>query len=329
VNSKRTMLLVAHTGRPAAVRIARLVARRLAAADVAVRVLASEAEALGVDAETAPVSPEAADGTEMVLVIGGDGTLLRAAELARPVGTALFGVNLGHVGFLAEAEPENLSEAVDRVVAGDYVIERRMTIDVTAQTNGDIAVTWALNEATVEKAARERVIDLVVEVDGRPLSRWGCDGVVFATPTGSTAYAFSAGGPVVWPEVEALLLVPISAHALFARPIVVSPCSVLAAEVIGPVSTQTETAGAVVWCDGRRRVDLRPGARVEVRRGGEPVLLARLRREAEGGVGAEIGAPFTDRLVEKFGLPVAGWRGWGSARRRAGRRRDEEPGGNA
>jgi NAD+ kinase len=330
VNSKRTMLLVAHTGRPAAVRIARLVARRLAAADVAVRVLAPEAAALCVDAETAPVSPEAADGTEMVLVIGGDGTLLRAAELARPVGTALLGVNLGHVGFLAEAEPEDLSEAVDRVLAGDYLIERRMTIDVTAQSNGGTAFTWALNEATVEKAAREKVLDVVIEVDGRPLSRWGCDGVVFATPTGSTAYAFSAGGPVVWPEVEALLMVPISAHALFSSPMVVSPCSVLAAEVIGPVTAQTETAGAVVWCDGRRRVDLRPGARVEVRRGAEPVLLARLRRETEGSAGGEIGAPFTDRLVEKFGLPVAGWRGLGSARRqRAARRRDEEPGGNA
>ena len=124
---------------------------------------------------------------------------------------------------------KDLAEAVDQVVEGGYLIERRMTIDVTVRTNGDVtATTWALNEATVEKAARERMVDVVLEVDGRPLSRWGCDGVVFATPTGSTAYAFSAGGPVVWPEVEALLLVPISAHALFARPMVVSPRSVLA-----------------------------------------------------------------------------------------------------
>jgi NAD+ kinase len=331
VNSKRTILLVAHTGRPAAVRIARAVAARLTAADVAVRVLAPEAAVLGcAGAQLAPVSPEAADGTEMVLVVGGDGTLLRAAELARPVQTALLGVNLGHVGFLAEAEPEDLSDAVDRVVAGDYLIEQRMTIDVTVQSNGSTAATWALNEASVEKAARERMLDVVIEVDGRPLSRWGCDGVVFATPTGSTAYAFSAGGPVVWPEVEALLMVPISAHALFAGPMVVSPRSILAAEVIGPVGGQTETSGAVLWCDGRRRVDLDPGARVEVRRGHEPVLLARLRREAEGSAGSDIGAPFTDRLVKKFGLPVAGWRDLGSARRqRAARRQDEEPGGNA
>jgi NAD+ kinase len=313
------MLLVAHTGRPAAVRIARVVAARLSAAGVAVRVLAAEAAALAAaGAEAVPASSQAAEGAEMVMVVGGDGTLLRAAELARPAEVPLLGVNLGHVGFLAEAEPEDLAEAVDQVVEGKCVIERRMTIEVTVRCNGDVtATTWALNEATVEKAARERMLDVVLEVDGRPLSRWGCDGVVFATPTGSTAYAFSAGGPVVWPEVEALLLVPISAHALFAGPMVVSPRSVLAAEVIGAASGHGETSGAVLWCDGRRRVDLDPGTRVEVQRGGQPVLLARLRRGGAGGDGTEIGAPFTDRLVAKFGLPVAGWRGR-SDRRRAG-----------
>jgi NAD+ kinase len=336
------MLVVAHTGRPAAVRIARLVADRLTAAGVGVRFLAPEAADLGAaDADVVPASLRAAEGAEMVLVVGGDGTLLRAAEFARPAEVPLLGVNLGHVGFLAEAEPEDLSEAVDQVVEGKCVIERRMTIDVTVRSNGDaMATTWALNEATVEKAARERMLDVVLEVDGRPLSRWGCDGVVFATPTGSTAYAFSAGGPVVWPEVEALLLVPISAHALFAGPMVVSPRSVLAAEVIGAASGHGETSGAVLWCDGRRRVDLDPGARVEVQRGGQPVLLARLRRVGTAD-GTEIGAPFTDRLVAKFGLPVAGWRGRAGRRRTddgdpvvphgfsAARQREEEPGGDA
>jgi len=342
VKSKRTMLVVAHTGRPAGVRVARTVVDRLTAAGVAVRVLEPEAADLDAEAaEVVPVSSLAADGAEMVLVIGGDGTLLRAAELARPAGVPLLGVNLGHVGFLAEAEPENLSEVVDRVVEGKYVIERRMTIDVTVRTNGDVtATTWALNEASVEKVARERMLDMVLEVDGRPLSRWGCDGVVFATPTGSTAYAFSAGGPVVWPEVEALLMVPISAHALFARPMVVSPRSVLATEVIGAAAGQGETFQAVMWCDGRRRVDLDPGARVEARRGSEPVLLARLRGVGADADGAEVGAPFTDRLVVKFGLPVAGWRGQGAWRAAepggaapqgttAARQRDEEPGGDA
>ena len=325
----RAMLLVVHTGRPEGIKTARVVADRLCAAGVTVRLLESEAEALSCpDTTVLPVSSEAAAGAEVVIVIGGDGTLLRAAELARPAGTPLLGVNLGHVGFLAEAEPDVLSYAVDRLLAGHYVVEPRMTVDVTVRHNSSVAATtWALNEATVEKAARERMLDLVTEIDGRPLARWGGDGLVFATPTGSTAYAFSAGGPVVWPDVEALLLVPISAHALFAGPMVVSPESVVAAEVIGATSGHGGTSGAVLWCDGRRTVDLPPGARVEVRRGARPVLLARLR----GGTSSEdIGASFTDRLVVKFGLSVTGWRGRAGARQDiAARMGDEEPAGDA
>jgi len=333
------MLLVVHTGRPEGVQTARTVAGRLGSAGVTVRVLKSEADDLRIpEAVVMPASPQAAQDAEMVLVIGGDGTLLRAAELARPAGAPLLGVNLGHVGFLAETEPEVLSDAVDRVLARRYTVEHRMTIDVTVRQNGNVhATTWALNEATVEKAARERMLDLVTEIDGRPLSRWGCDGMVFATPTGSTAYAFSAGGPVVWPDVEALLLVPISAHALFAGPMVVSPESVLAAEVIGATGGHGEVSGAVLWCDGRRTVDLPPGARVEVRRGARPVLLARLDGDGQS---AAAGASFTDRLVVKFGLSVAGWRGRGEGRDGRGaslrdlpardeRARDEELAGDA
>jgi NAD+ kinase len=352
VNTKRTVLMVTHAGRADALRSARLVVERLTSAGIGVRMLASEAETVDcAGVEEVPASETAAEGAEMVIVVGGDGTLLRAAELARPAAVPLLGVNLGHVGFLAEAEPEDLAATVDRVVSRQYQVEQRMTIDVTVRQNGTAAAdTWALNEASVEKGARQRMLEVVTEVDGRPLSRWGCDGVVCATPTGSTAYAFSAGGPVVWPEVEALLMVPISAHALFAGPMVVSPSSVLAVEVLGcwgsagartgpsgavaapehppgtvapppgtvapPPGTgelppraaefpaaQSETTGGVMWCDGRRRVDLLPGARVEVRRGASPVLLARLHGTGPGG------ASFTDRLVAKFGLPVSGWRG--------------------
>ena len=292
------MLVTAHTGRENALRSARLVTRRLTDAGIAVRTIAGENSGPG--AEEVQAGPEAAGGAELVIVLGGDGSLLRAAELSRPAKVPLIGVNLGHVGFLAEAEPDGLADLVERVVARDYAVEERMTIDVTVRRNGTgVASTWALNEATVEKAARERVIEVIIEVDGRPLSRWGGDGVVCSTPTGSTAYAFSAGGPVVWPEVEALLMVPISAHALFAPPMVVSPQSVLAIELI----VASETSGAVLWCDGRRKVDLPPGARVEVRRGALPVRLARLQAPDSRGGG------FTDRLVAKFGLPVAGWRG--------------------
>ncbi len=293
---QRTMLVTAHTGRENAVRSARLVAQRLAADGIAVRTIMGEISYPG--AAEVPPTAEAAEGAELVIVLGGDGSLLRAAELSRPAKVPLIGVNLGHVGFLAEAEPDGLADLVERVVARQYTVEERMTIDVTVRSNGSAIVSgWALNEATVEKAARERVIDVITEIDGRPLSRWGCDGVVCSTPTGSTAYAFSAGGPVVWPDVEALLMVPISAHALFAPPMVVSPQSVLAVELIAG----DETSGAVLWCDGRRKVDLPPGARVEVRRGALPVLLARLHGPGPAG--------FTDRLVAKFGLPVAGWRG--------------------
>ncbi|HUC60102.1 MAG TPA: NAD kinase [Streptosporangiaceae bacterium] len=320
--SDRTMLLVVHTGRPAGVRTARRIAGWLGGAGVRVRVLEHEADDLGLaDAEVHAVSPAAAKDAELALVIGGDGTLLRAAELTRTVRTPLFGVNLGHVGFLAETEPDHLPAAIDHLLAGEYLVGPRMTVEVTVRHDGSVVRTeWALNEATVEKAARERMVDLVTEVDGRPLSRWGGDGIVFATPTGSTAYAFSAGGPVVWPDVEALLLVPISAHALFAGPMVVSPESVLAAEVIGATGAQGSVSGAVLWCDGRRSVDLPPGARVEVRRGQHPVLLARLP------AGSNIGAAFTDRLVAKFELPVAGWRGRAGLGDSAG---DEEHTGDA
>jgi NAD+ kinase len=287
------MLVTAHTGRHNAVHKARRVAERLTEAGITVRVLASEAEQLSCEAEEVPANDDAAAGAELVIVLGGDGTLLRAAELSRPAGVPLIGVNLGHVGFLAEAEPDGLDDTVDRLVERQYLVEERMTIDVTV---GAVS-TWALNEASIEKAARERMVEVVCEVDGRPLSRLGCDGVVCSTPTGSTAYAFSAGGPIVWPEVEALLMVPISAHALFAPPLVVSPESVLAVEVV------SGAPGAVLWCDGRRKVDLPPGARVEVRRGGLPVRLVRLNGPGQRG------GRFTDRLVAKFGLPVTGWRG--------------------
>ena len=337
--TKRTMLVLAHTGRESARTSARQVIERLAAAGVAVRVTDAEVPALECTGATVvPAGPAAADGAELVIVLGGDGTLLRAAELARPAGTPLIGVNLGHIGFLAEAEPEGLTETVDALLAGKYWVEQRMTLDVVARDNGtEIARTWALNEMTVEKAARERMVEVIIEVDGRPLSRWGCDGVVCATPTGSTAYAFSAGGPVVWPEVEALLMVPLAAHALFARPLVVSPDSVLAVELVhdaGEPADGAERASdaalhkagggeggaeadrAVLWCDGRRRYELPPRARVEVRRGVLPVSLARVHGlTAEEAGATSAGGEFTDRLVAKFGLPVAGWRGRPGPRR--------------
>jgi len=280
--------------------------KALTAHGIMVRLLAGESSDLDLDPATTGLEivggdDDAGAGCELAVVVGGDGTILRAAEVTRGSGAPVLGVNLGHVGFLAEAEYDDVDSTIDAIIARRYTIEDRLTLDVTVSRDGEVVTrTWALNEASVEKAARERMLEVVVEVDGRPLSRWGCDGVVCATPTGSTAYNFSAGGPVVWPGVEALLMVPISAHALFARPMVVAPTSVLAVEVLA------RTAGAgVLWCDGRRTVELPPGARIEVRRGETPVRLVRLHQ-----------APFTDRLVAKFGLPVEGWRGSTERRRR-------------
>jgi NAD+ kinase len=296
----REVLLVLHAGRETNLRTAAEVTQRLAAGGIRLRVIGDEwAEVsvsdlpAGLEPRIVEGQPGCAEGAEVVLVLGGDGTVLRAAELARPTGVPLLGVNLGHYGFLAEAEQEFLAGALDAIVCGHYAVEERMTIDAVARRNGDVlARTWALNEAAIEKTTRERILEVVLEVDGRPVSAFGCDGVLCATPTGSTAYAFSAGGPLVWPQVEALLLVPSNAHALFARPMVISPDSQVAVEV------DASGPPALLDCDGRRTFVLPPGARVELSRGRLPVRMVRLD-----------GSPFADRLVRKFDLPVRGWRG--------------------
>lgn len=295
--TQRRVLLLAHPGRPEALEVAMGVAERLSEAGIEVRLPADELADTTLGRHplvTVHHGDEPAEGVELVVVLGGDGSILRGAETARRSNVPVLGVNLGHVGFLAEAEREDVEATVDHIVERAYDVEERMALDVVASLDGrEIARSWALNEVTVEKASRERMLVLTVEIDGRPLSTWGCDGVVMATPTGSTAYAFSAGGPVVWPGVEAMLVVPISAHALFARPLVVAPTSDLAVDLV----PGTEGHG-VLWCDGRRAVNLPPGARIEVSRSAQPVRLARLSR-----------SPFTDRLVAKFDLSVHGWRG--------------------
>lgn len=299
-SGERRVLLVTHTGRPAGVDVAREVTERLTDAGIQVRMSPAEAKDLGFPGTAVPDGEDPGERCEVAVAIGGDGTILRAAEVTRPSGTPVVGINLGHVGFLAEAESDDVEATVNALVARSYVVEERMTLDIEVFWEGTvIGSQWALNEASVEKAARERMLEVVMEIDGRPLSRWGCDGVVFATPTGSTAYAFSAGGPIVWPQVDALLLVPLSAHALFSRAMVVAPTSKLAVEVLA--DTQ---GGGVLWCDGRRTFELPPGARIEVTQGSRPVRLARLRQ-----------APFADRLVAKFDLPVGGWRGAAERRR--------------
>ncbi len=288
------VLLVTHTGREPAMKVAADLVGRLHAADVEVRVPTDEAADLVVAGLTpVPADERAADGCSLVVVIGGDGTILRGAELARHAGVPLLGVNLGRVAFLAEAEPSDVDAIADHIIRGDFTVEERLAVDVVVTVDGEVVHRdWALNEISVEKGARERMLEVELEVDRRPLSRWACDGVVVATPTGSTAYAFSAGGPVVWPEVAAMLVVPLSAHALFARPIVVAPNAIIS------VGLRPHTQRGVLWADGRRTVELPAGALVEVRASQRAVRFARLHQ-----------TPFSERLVAKFALPVQGWRG--------------------
>lgn len=294
--SDRCILIVSHTARPEAIEATVSVVGKLRDAGITPVMPVSDrlefsphldlslTAELGKDIELSRL--------EVALVLGGDGTILRAAELLHGSECPILGVNLGHVGFLAEAESHDLSFTVERVLAGDFEVEERMILDVTAKFEGEtIAETWAVNEASVEK--RGRMIEVAIGVDGRPLSSFGCDGVVLATPTGSTAYSFSGGGPIVWPGVQALLAVPLAAHALFNRPLVVGPQSVLSVEIL-PYSGGL----GVLWCDGRRRTELPVGSVVEARRSKLTLRLARI----DEGV-------FTDRLVNKFHLPVSGWRG--------------------
>jgi NAD+ kinase len=291
---QRLVLLAAHTGRRDIVDLARSSAARMRSGGITVCVLEDEAHDLGIEgAVVVPADAQAAQGAEIVLVFGGDGTFLRAAELARYTDAALMGVNLGRVGFLAETEPEAVEETLQAIENCEYSVEERLAIDVAVLDSEGTVVggTWALNEISVEKAERSRVLDVVLAIDGRPLTSFGCDGVLCATPTGSTAYAFSAGGPVVWPDVEALLFVPSNAHALFARPLVTSPNSVLT------VAVPADGNRSRVSADGRRVVAVPDGGRVEVRRAARPVRIARVHAST-----------FGDRLVAKFGLPVRGFR---------------------
>ena len=303
---ERTVLLVVHTGRAEATETARRVEKVLGEHGIGLRVLTAEAvdrgslhlapdemRALGVDIEVVDADEQAAKGCELVLALGGDGTFLRAAELARNAKIPVLGINLGRIGFLAEAEAEAIDTVLDHVIARDYRVEHRMTLDVVVREGGQIRDRgWALNEASLEKGPRLGVLGVVLEVDGRPVSSFGCDGVLVSTPTGSTAYAFSAGGPILWPDLESILVVPNNAHALFARPMVTSPNASIAVEV--------EAGGhdAMAFCDGRRKMVVPAGARLEVTRCGTPLKWVRLDS-----------APFTDRLVRKFRLPVTGWRG--------------------
>ncbi len=288
----RTVLLVVNTGRDEARETARNIGKTLAANGIGLRVLSTEALDMGDVVQTVEGDSSLADGCELVLVLGGDGTFLRAAELARDADIPVLGINLGRIGFLAEAEAESIDTILGHIVARDYRVEHRMTLDVVVSVDGEVLYSgWALNEASLERAGHRGVLGVMVAIDGRPVSAFGCDGVLVSSPTGSTAYAFSSGGPVVWPDLEAIIVVPNNAHALFARPMVTNPNAVITVDV------DTDNPESVVVCDGRREAVVPAGARLQVTKCQTPLKWVRLDS-----------APFTDRLVRKFRLPVTSWR---------------------
>jgi len=288
----RTVLLVVNTGREEARETARSIGTTLAANAIGLRVLSTEALDVGDAVQTVDGDSSLADGCELVLVLGGDGTFLRAAELARDADIPVLGINLGRIGFLAEAEAESIDTILGHIVARDYRVEHRMTLDVVVSADGEVLYSgWALNEASLERAGHRGVLGVMVAIDGRPVSAFGCDGVLVSSPTGSTAYAFSSGGPVVWPDLEAIIVVPNNAHALFARPMVTNPNAVITVDV------DTDNPESVVVCDGRREAVVPAGARLQVTKCRTPLKWVRLDS-----------APFTDRLVRKFRLPVTSWR---------------------
>jgi NAD+ kinase len=236
------------------------------------------------------VSPEDLPEIEIAVVLGGDGTILRAAEITLKRNIPLLGINMGHVGFMAEVERPSIAAIAESIISKSYVFEDRMTLRFSIEREGkEIGNGWALNEVTVERDGTT-MVELFVEIDNRPLSHWGCDGLICSTPTGSTAYAFSAGGPVVWPEVDALVLLPISAHALFSRPMVVSPKS----EIVVTI----DSSDALLSADALRKIELHKGDRVLITRNDQTIKLSHVSKTL-----------FTDRLVAKFKLPVEGWRG--------------------
>jgi NAD+ kinase len=224
---------------------------------------------------------------DVVLSMGGDGTFLRAAYLSRDCGVPLLGVNLGRLGFLSEVEAADLPTAIRRIVAGEYDVEERMTLTVRVSGADDalVATSWALNEVSVERAVPQRLAVFETRVGQVTFAHIPADAVICATPTGSTAYAFSAGGPILSPRVDAILLVPVAPHSLFSRTLVVDPSETLS------VRTAREEDDCVVTCDGREALGVPSGGWVRVVRGERPVRLVRL-------------GPFDfyERVRDKFGL---------------------------
>ena len=255
--------LVAHRDRPDARGLAARAAEWLEERGVAVRVPAADAEGIGLARLASGDGERFAAGLDVVISLGGDGTMLRTLDMVFESGVAVLGVNVGHMGYLTEVEPPDLDDRLERLLSGDYEIVERMVLEVEVTSAGPAGGRWwALNEAVLEKVRTGRMARLAVEINGTPFTTYAADGVIVATPTGSTAYSFSVRGPIVSPRHRCLVLTPVSPHMLFDRSLVLGPDEELCFRVEdersviltldGQVLGELD-AGDVVRCTGGRR----------------------------------------------------------------------------
>lgn len=273
--------VVVHGGRPAAVK---------AAADLVAwcreRGLTTRSLDEDIGADERADADGFPDGLDLVVSFGGDGTLLRAALLANRVDVPVLGVKVGRMGFLTEVEPEEAADAIEAWRAGELAVEERMALEARAEGAPWTEPEWALNEVIVEKRARHRVVRLAASVGDDYVMTFAADGIIVATPTGSTAYSFSAHGPIVSPRLSCMVLTPVSAHMGFDHAIVLAPDEVVTLEV-------REDEPALLSADGRPGLEVPSGARVHVRRAERPARLLRGKRRE----------PFYSLLRRKFSLP--------------------------
>jgi NAD+ kinase len=269
--------LVVHAGREESVAAAGEAARLLHSHGAEV-VVAEEAEPgadppVSGDGPVEVVERQAfAVGLDLAISLGGDGTLLRAAHLCRDAGVPVLGVNLGRLGFLAEVERDDLAPAMRAVAADEHTVEERATLEVEVRDPDGrlLAREWALNEVAIEKTARQRLLQMDVHVDGTLFAKVPADALIVATSTGSTAYALSAGGPILSPRLPATLVVPVAPHTLFDRTVVAAPHEPVR------VDLPADQPPAIVSCDGRDPVQVAAGGSVSAVGDGAPVRLARV-----------------------------------------------------
>ncbi len=287
--SIRSVGLVAHRERPLAHDLATRAAAWLDARGVEVRMLSEDSDATGLgESDAATIRQQIrrrAQGLDLAIAIGGDGTMLHTVDLVSEQGLPVLGINVWRLGYLTEVEPDELEDALSRLLSGAFEIDERMMLEILVQTSGPAAGRWwALNEAVLEKERQGHLVRLEIAVNGSFFTTYAADGIIVATPTGSTAYSFSARGPLVSPRHRCLVVTPISPHMLFDRALVLDE-----EEQLG--ITVSEGRGATLTIDGRELGPLGPGDTVTCTGGPMPARIVTFRPR-----------DFHQILKAKFGL---------------------------